>query len=628
MAIEYSDGDVELKIKAIIEQNAPVSSAGRFKQEQSHNWYHRYHLSPVRSNLMRHFDFSGLDVLELGAGMGAVSRYLAEHSQWLTAVEGSQRRFSVLASRLRDLHNWDGVVANVEELSLARKYDVVCIVGVMEYSELYTTKPAGEPLSPAAWFLRQAASHLKDDGVLVIAIENKLGLKYWRGAAEDHLGTVYSGLSDYPMAPTARTYSRKELLDLLAGAGLPIVSEYYPYPDYKLAHTVLTNEFASRWPELSMDITTSEYYAGSDYPNTQIFPEALVGRSVARAGLLPDMANSFLFAACSSTDSPTLIKLKGKQITSSERAWHYSTERTDPVRTVFSVSDSRQLRVHKESLVDGSRPPDKTLIGGDEFIVHWHALNELVIENAEPLRTILSSHAYFKRWDAWWDEMLAFFRWTMSRWAVPDDSSNPNSPSISGNALDAGIFNALVPNKYARLSPSDMSDRYLAFDLEYTTPNSIPMTWFIFRSIFVYDQVRSPLLQTIPLATLHDTYVRCCTDLGLTPEYNQDRDREAKFFAVVHGLPVEQGIQIIDASMYGPQVDEPPPQGAWDVLDLHNGYVANPRQMVALELELNERNRILASRTHRIAAAVCQVLIKTRRILKPNKANDDSGEPT
>ena len=36
--------------------------------------------------------------------------------------------------------------------------------------------------------------HLKKGGRIVIAIENRLGLKYFAGCAEDHLGTYFSGI--------------------------------------------------------------------------------------------------------------------------------------------------------------------------------------------------------------------------------------------------------------------------------------------------------------------------------------------------------------------------------------------------------------------------------------------------
>ena len=46
--------------------------------------------------------------------------------------------------------------------------------------------------------------HLTPGGRIVIAIENRLGLKYLAGCAEDHLGTYFSGIQGsgrIPMPP-------------------------------------------------------------------------------------------------------------------------------------------------------------------------------------------------------------------------------------------------------------------------------------------------------------------------------------------------------------------------------------------------------------------------------------------
>ena len=46
--------------------------------------------------------------------------------------------------------------------------------------------------------LRRIAGHLAPGGKLVIAIENRLGLKYWAGCTEDHVGKYFESLENYP----------------------------------------------------------------------------------------------------------------------------------------------------------------------------------------------------------------------------------------------------------------------------------------------------------------------------------------------------------------------------------------------------------------------------------------------
>ena len=46
--------------------------------------------------------------------------------------------------------------------------------------------------------LRRAARALTPGGVIVVAIENRMGAKYLFGGAEDHLAQQWSGIAGYP----------------------------------------------------------------------------------------------------------------------------------------------------------------------------------------------------------------------------------------------------------------------------------------------------------------------------------------------------------------------------------------------------------------------------------------------
>ncbi len=60
-----------------------------------------------------------------------------------------------------------------------------------------TRKVIWEKKEPAKTMLQCMAKHLAPGGKIVIAIENRLGLKYWAGCAEDHVGKYFEGLEGY-----------------------------------------------------------------------------------------------------------------------------------------------------------------------------------------------------------------------------------------------------------------------------------------------------------------------------------------------------------------------------------------------------------------------------------------------
>jgi len=64
---------------------------------------------------------------------------------------------------------------------------IICLIGVFEYGQAYI---GGK--TPYEDFLKILQKHLAPDGRIVIAIENKYGLKYFAGCKEDHLGSWFS----------------------------------------------------------------------------------------------------------------------------------------------------------------------------------------------------------------------------------------------------------------------------------------------------------------------------------------------------------------------------------------------------------------------------------------------------
>jgi 2-polyprenyl-3-methyl-5-hydroxy-6-metoxy-1,4-benzoquinol methylase len=189
--IAYSDGDeVEQRISSIISHASDLTIFSAELRQHCTDWASLYHLSGMRANILRPLKhiLSG-DVLEVGAGCGAITRYLGECAANVLALEGSPRRAVVARSRTRDLENVTVLAEKFEQFEAKKKFDVITLIGVLEYANLFTT---GE--DPALSMLERVRSLLKPKGKLIIAIENQLGLKYFAGAPEDHLGQPMYGI--------------------------------------------------------------------------------------------------------------------------------------------------------------------------------------------------------------------------------------------------------------------------------------------------------------------------------------------------------------------------------------------------------------------------------------------------
>ena len=217
----YSDGDAaEQQLRSILQSAEDLSSLSVELAEQIVDWPTEYHLSPLRANLLRCMNLDSVSrVLELGCGCGAISRYLGEQPGiQVDAVEGSAIRAGLAAERCRDLENVCISTGNFNEMSFPEShYDLVLFVGVTEYAGRFSNRASDqEALQDLLALAKQAC---RTGGRIVIAIENRTGLKYMLGANEDHYGVPYVGLDNYPQSSGIRTYTQSEWLEQIEQAG-------------------------------------------------------------------------------------------------------------------------------------------------------------------------------------------------------------------------------------------------------------------------------------------------------------------------------------------------------------------------------------------------------------------------
>lgn len=506
MSIAYSDGSEE-EVLRILQEAPDVSSTSIAAHDRYVEWPIRYHLCPERSNLLRHLEFAGLDVLELGAGMGGASRFIAENARSFVGVEGSRSRAAGLQCRLRDLSNCEVVVSNLQDYVPTRKFDVVCMIGVLEYSELFVEPPSG--VSPFEWVLAHAAGMLKPNGRLVLAIENRLGLKYWAGAPEDHTGRLFDGICWYPSGKSPRTFSRRYLLELCNQAGLTVVQEFYPWPDYKTPSSVVSKDLVDRFPQIAADIA-ADATAHDEQLESANFPWSLAMHGVAVSGLFAEFADSFLFVAGRAGCDPqggTLLKR-----TTSECAWHYSLHRRDPVGTVFHLGACDDLLVTKRRLPvaessSAGPPPYST--------VRWSPKQDAPVLAGETVLASMRRAAYADDAATFQSELETFVGWACAEWQRDSDH-------LHGDALDLTVMHS-IPDGAG----------YVSFDLELVAVEPVAKSWFVLRNLLVARDSMA-LFNSPPYRTRADLYAAVCSSVGIAPCLEEDIVREARIQCDVH----------------------------------------------------------------------------------------------
>lgn len=280
----YSDGAIEDELLEIA-KNHEEHQLNQVIAERN-SWPVLYHFSHIRQNILEWLPITKNDtVLEIGSGCGAITGVLARKSKYVHCIELSKKRSYINAYRNREHDNIRIDVGNFQDIeqNITEKYDYITLIGVFEYAQGYI---GGE--KPYVSMLSRIAKHLKPQGKIVIAIENRLGLKYWAGCTEDHVGQYFKGLEGYSGSEGVRTFSKNEITHMIQLAGDFSYEFYYPYPDYKLPLSIYSDRRQPFKGELSNNI------CNFDRERMVLFDEAKVYDTLLEDDIYREFSNSYL----------------------------------------------------------------------------------------------------------------------------------------------------------------------------------------------------------------------------------------------------------------------------------------------------------------------------------------------
>lgn len=278
----YSDGDIEKDILKKVKDKVDIEKVA--KEELSYPEI--YHLSELRKNILNWYPFrKNASILEIGAGCGALTGLLCEKAGQVVAVELSKQRAEINYERSKEYENLEIMVGNLNDMQFAQKFDYVILNGVLEYAISFT-----DTERPYEDFLKNIKRYLNDSGIILVAIENKLGLKYFAGAAEDHTDAYYLGLNGYVNNNSVRTFTKSELSEILERSGFCYKRFYYPYPDYKFPSEIFTDETIN-----SMGYGRDTYNLNKE--RVVLFNESYVSEELAKERVADVFSNSFLVEA-------------------------------------------------------------------------------------------------------------------------------------------------------------------------------------------------------------------------------------------------------------------------------------------------------------------------------------------
>lgn len=185
-------------------------------------------LSDVRENILNWYEFKkDCTILELNANYGEITGLLCKNAKKVVSIEASKKYADIIEKRHKNKENLEIIVGNYENIELQEKFDYIVIIGIVENLRQ---------------LIEYSKKYLKDDGTILLAVNNRFGVKAWITMNED--ANIINNQK--------QAVSREQLENILQGMNYKY---YYPLPDYKLPNIIYTDNSMPTTANIYRDLT-------------------------------------------------------------------------------------------------------------------------------------------------------------------------------------------------------------------------------------------------------------------------------------------------------------------------------------------------------------------------------------
>jgi len=484
----YNDGDVENLLLDSYKngKNIDITKNDLF-----------YLTTDIRTNILNWYPFTkNDDVLEIGCGCGTLTELLCNKCKTVTCIEGSKRRAEITYYRHQNKKNLEIFAGNFNSITLEKKFDYIVLIGVFEYAKRFF-----ESDKPFHMFLEKIKKLLKPDGKILIAIENRYGIKYWAGANEDHLYQPYIGLESYENTDI-QTFGKEEFIDLIKSFEFTKYKFYYPFPDYKLPTVIFTDE---RLPTVG-EIPNIPIYL---YGNSTNFNISKVLNGLIDNKMFGFFSNSFVvefgYDDCSLSNivyakNLPYRKNEFKSLTIQEKDIGYK-----------KIPLFKSVNKHLDNLVKNHKLLNKNNI---EACNVTKQNNEYIIEEIKGIDIVsyIDNLSRNKDWigvEKEIDNIVQFYNSISSKKTMqnPIIEDLKNIYKNETNILNISLLDGNISNIVRR----EKDDKYIFIDQEWIDDRELPSEYLIYQSIAL-------LFGTIESINYKYTFADLCKKYEITSE--------------------------------------------------------------------------------------------------------------
>ena len=225
------------------------------------------HLSQVKENLLNWYEFKkDSSLLEVGSGFGELTNLFVKKKLNIVSIESSLEKSKILEKRFKDFDNIEVIVGEFEKIDIKKKFDYIVITDYLEENDFCKT-------------LENSKKYLKNNGTILLAIDNKYGIKNWKGKNN------YKFILDKDFKNTKK-YIENNLNEL----GFINYKFYYIYPEYKAPNLIYTDEHKITLEDISRNFELNEDYEDLVFKENDLLENILKDENE----LINFFANSFL----------------------------------------------------------------------------------------------------------------------------------------------------------------------------------------------------------------------------------------------------------------------------------------------------------------------------------------------
>lgn len=221
----------------------------------------------------------------MGQDFGEITGLLCKKAKNVTSVEFSKARGEAIARRHINEKNLEVIVGDLEKIQFEnKKFDIITLIGILEYAPEILEKSE----NPYSDFIKICKNFLKENGKIIIAVDNRFGMKFFAGAKSEIYDSVFQSIT-LANNGKKKIFSRKELIGILEENNIENYKFYYPLPDYKIPN-VIFSENRLPFSENVKSLYDAYYIDGSKV----VFSEVQALKEAMNNGEFETFANSFL----------------------------------------------------------------------------------------------------------------------------------------------------------------------------------------------------------------------------------------------------------------------------------------------------------------------------------------------